>query len=138
MLVLSVATFAASCTEGDKFDPDKEVVMMSGTGSTPLSSLVVEEPGASYALSVSSTGVVDKDVKVTIAYSAAALDKYNEENGTSYVAVPESAVTLDNTNLTIEAGAASSDVCNATVTNIDFFESGVTYAIPVTITGVSG
>lgn len=137
LLSLSAAVFMVGCTEGDKFDPDKEVLMMTGTGTSPLASLTVESAGVSYPLSVSSTGIVSSDVHVTIAYSAEGLDKYNKEYGTNYVAVPESALSFDKVQLTISAGNAVSDICNVTVTNTDFFESGITYAIPVSIQSVS-
>lgn len=134
---------AASCTEGDRFDPNKDVLLVSGTDYSPLTSLVVDAPGATYPVSVSATGKVSDNVKVTVKIDNAALDKYNKEHGTNYVMVPASALAIDGqatltANLEIEKGNASSKSVDVTVTDNEFFESGMVYAIPVTITDVKG
>lgn len=128
----------AGCAEGDKFDPDKEAILMTGTDASAILGLTVEQAGAAYPLTVSTTGIAENDIRVDLAISAQALDEYNAAHGTSYAAVPATAVSLDSTFVVIRKGTATSRANNVTINDISFFEDGVTYAIPVTITNVEG
>lgn len=129
-----LAIFAAGCTEGDKFDPDMEIVLFSGTDDSPVVKIDSDE----YALTVSATGKVSEDVTVGIKYDTSALDRYNDANKTSFQAVPESYVTLSANTATIEKGQFVSDEITMTITGDDFVEEGYIYVVPVSITNVEG
>lgn len=145
--IINIAAFAllvcmgAACTaEGDKFRSGTEVIMMTGTDSSPLVKLAVgDNPPAAYSVSVMATGKVDKDVTVTLDFQdEAALEAYNAGHGSSYQMVPASAFTTEGGTVTIEAGSAVSTVNNITLTDFSFMENGVHYMIPVTIKKVEG
>jgi len=139
-LALLVCMGAACTAEGDKFQSGTEVIMMTGTDSSPLVKLAVgDNPPAAYSVSVMATGKVDRDVTVSLDFQdAAALEAYNAEHGSSYQMVPASAFTTEGDVVTIEAGSAVSTVNNVTLTDFSFIENGVHYMIPVTIKSVEG
>lgn len=133
-LAALLAVFAAGCAEGDKFDPDREIVLISGTDDSP----VVKIDSDVYGLTVSATGKADEDVTVYLKYDQAAVDAYNAANKTSYRAVPESAITLDSDHVVIEKGQASSAINNLTIVSHDFAEEGYIYVVPIVISEVKG
>lgn len=132
MLVLAASM--ASCTEGDKFDPDREIVLISGTDDTPL----VKVDSDVYGLTVSATGVAKEDVTVYLKYDKSAVEAYNAANRTNYQAVPESAVKLDSSYVVIRKGQASSMINNLTIVNHDYVEEGYIYVVPIVISDVNG
>ncbi|MBQ9570959.1 MAG: DUF1735 and LamG domain-containing protein, partial [Prevotella sp.] len=62
----------------------------------------------------------------------------NKLNGTSYQPIPQNAVQLENTQVTIKEGTAISTSAAVRVVSTEDFTEGVTYVIPVTVTNVSG
>lgn len=137
----AIALAAAACTlPGDKFEAGKEVLMMSGTGSTVLTKMsVYDNPPALYNVSVSATGLVSEDITVTLKFGDEdALAAYNESHGTDYQIVPSSAYTYDGDQVTIEAGTAVSAVNTISLNDLSFMTNGVQYMIPVSIASVSG
>ncbi|MDE5889926.1 MAG: DUF1735 and LamG domain-containing protein [Bacteroidales bacterium] len=133
-IMLVLAASMASCTEGDKFDPDREIVLISGTDDTPL----VKVDSDVYGLTVSATGVAKEDVTVYLKYDKSAVEAYNAANRTNYQAVPESAVKLDSSYVVIRKGQASSMINNLTIVNHDYVEEGYIYVVPIVISDVNG
>jgi len=129
-----LAACAASCTEGDKFDPNMEIVLFSGTESSPVIKIDTDE----YEFTVSATGKVSEDVVVDIKYDVAALEAYNAQNKTSYQAIPESYVKLSSNSAKISKGSVWSDVVKMNITGNDYVEEGYIYVVPLTITNVKG
>lgn len=81
------------CTEGDKFDYNKNMAFITGTETTPVTKFVVEDTPSSYAVTASTTDKVDKDVNVKFAIDRSLVETYNNEHNTKYYAIPEGAVT---------------------------------------------
>ena len=96
------------CADGDSFDYNKNVAFITGTETTPVVKFVVEDTPSSYTVTASSTNKVDKDVKVKFAIDNSLVEAYNQEHNTSYYAIPENAVVLENKEVVIEAGKAFS------------------------------
>ncbi len=134
MMAILASVAAGSCTEGDKFDPDREIVLISGTDDSPI----VKIDSDVYGLTVSATGRATEDVTVWLKYDKSAVDAYNAANKTSYRPVPESAVRLDSDHVVIPKGQASSAINNLTITSHDFAEEGYIYVVPVVISDVKG
>ena len=133
--ILSVlAVMAAGCAEGDKFNPNREIVLFSGTDETP----VVKVDSDTYGMTVSATGKATEDVTVYLKYDKAALDAYNEANKTNFQAIPESAVRFESDHFVIGKGQAASKINNLTITNKDFVEEGYIYVVPLVLTKVEG
>lgn len=137
-IIAALALLLGSCTEADKFDPNKEVLVMTGTDSSPLLKFTVEDTPATYPISVSATGKVKEDVIVNIKIDNSLVDKYNADNKTSYYKCPESALNLEKTQVVIAKGQASSDISLLSVISDEELIDGRIYIIPVTITEVKG
>ncbi len=133
--IMAVLAFlAASCTEGDKFEPGREIVLFTGTDDSP----VIKVDGDSYELTVSATGKATEDITVYLRYDGSAVDRYNEENKTNYRAVPESAISMDSDHMVIPSGSAASAVNTVSITNHDHVEEGYIYVIPLVLDRVEG
>ncbi|MCM1502363.1 MAG: DUF1735 and LamG domain-containing protein [Bacteroidales bacterium] len=133
-IMVALASFLAGCTEGDKFNPDREIVIISGTDDSPL----IKVDSDTYGLTVSATGKAKEDVTVYLKYDKSAVDTYNAANKTNYQAVPESAISLDSDHVVISKGQASSEINNLTIVNHDFVEEGYIYVVPLVISDVKG
>lgn len=137
-IIAALALLLGSCTEADKFDPNKEVILMTGTDSAPLLKFTVEETPSTYPITVSATGKAKEDITVSIKVDNSLVEKYNAENKTSYYATPEGVVALEKSQVVIEKGKATSDISLLSVVSADEFVDGRIYIIPVTITDVKG
>lgn len=137
-IIAALALLLGSCTEADKFDPNKEVILMTGTDSAPLLKFTVEETPSTYPITVSTTGKAKEDITVSIKVDNSLVEKYNAENKTSYYATPEGVVALEKSQVVIEKGKATSDISLLSVVSADEFVDGRIYIIPVTITDVKG
>ena len=138
---LCIAAFliTAGCTsEGDKFDYNKKVLLITGTDKDPLTQFVVEDTPASYIVTASATDKVTEDVTVTFAQDNSLVDVYNADNKTNYYAIPENSVQLEGTEGVIKAGRASSTGVTVRIISTEDFKEGRTYVIPVTIKEVKG
>ena len=137
-IIAALALLLGSCTEADKFDPNKEVLVMTGTDVSPLLKFTVEETPSTYPITVSATGKAKEDITVSIKVDNSLVEKYNADNKTSYYATPEGAVALEKSQVVIEKGKATSDISLLSVVSADEFVDGRIYIIPVTITDVKG
>ena len=126
------------CTEGDKFDYNKNVAFITGTETTPVTKFVVEDTPSSYAITASTTDKVDKDVNVKFAIDRSLVESYNQEHNTKYYAIPDGAAVLENADAVIQAGKAFSTPVTVKVTSTEDFAEGRVYVIPVTMTQVEG
>lgn len=137
-IIAALALLAGSCTEADKFNPDKEVIVMTGTDAAPLLKFTVEGTPATYPVTVSSTGKAKEDITVNIKIDNSLVDKYNAENKTSYFACPENALSLEKTQVTIAKGQATSEISLLSVVSDEDLLDERIYLVPVTITDVKG
>ena len=133
------ALLTSGCTkEGDKFDYDKDVIIVTGTAENPLVKFVVDDTPSIFVVSASATDKVSEDVTVTFAHDKALVDVYNAKNRTNYYAVPDGAIVLEQPQSVIEAGTAASTGVVVKVVSTEGFEEGRTYVIPITIQDVKG
>lgn len=137
-LFLLLCNGLMSCTEGDRFDYDKEAILMTGTEVNPMVRFVVENTPSTYNVTASATGKVGEDVTINFAYDQSKLDAYNTENNTNFYAVPNGSVVVEGSSGVIKAGSASSTGVQVRVVSTEEFIDGRTYVIPVSITQVSG
>lgn len=135
---LALGLLMIGCTEADKFDYDKNVVLITGTETSPVVKFSVEDTPASYAVTATSTAKVDDDVNITFAIDNSQVNVYNETYGTNYYAAPEGSVVLENEQVVIAAGKAFSTPATVKVVSTENFEEGRIYVIPVTLQSVDG
>ncbi len=138
LLLLMGGTMLTSCKNDGGFDYDKAGFYISDTEASPVVTFAVEDTPASYDVTVRSTKQVENDVTVSLALDLAKVEEYNKLNGTSYQPIPQNAVQLENTQVTIKEGTAISTSAAVRVVSTEDFTEGVTYVIPVTVTNVSG
>lgn len=82
---------------------------------------------------------IQGDCSVTFTYDAAALEAYNEANGTRYEAVPATSVSLSNNGVaTFASGALKSSAVTVSVAPGGTLEPDVVYAVPLSFTVNNG
>lgn len=138
LLLTGLLFINIQCSEGDKFDHNKSVILVTGTDANPLVTFVVEDTPASYYVTASATGKVSEDVFVTYSIDNSALEEYNQKNKTNYYMVPSSAIKGENLQDTIKSGRASSSGVKLQIVSTDDFVDGRVYVLPVTIKDVKG
>ncbi len=139
--IAALAFIGVSCTlDADKFEYGKNIVMMTGTGESPLVKLAVgDNPPASYNVTVSATDKMAQDAEITLHVGdTAALSAYNKSHGSSYKIVPEKYYKVSSKTIKIAAETAVSEACTITLDDFSFIENGVHYMIPVSIENVQG
>lgn len=136
--LVAIVLFVGGCNDADRFDYGKEVLVMTGTEESEVVQFVVEDTPSTYQLTVSATGKVTSPITVDLAIDNSLVDTYNEKNRSSYYALPESALELSNSTVTIDTGSASSSIANLKVLSTEEFIDGRIYLIPVTIKHVEG
>ena len=94
-IIAVLALLLGSCTEADKFDPTREVLVMTGTEASPIVKFAVENTPAIYPVSVAATGKVMENHKISLKIDNSLVEKYNSENKTSYFPVPDGSVQLE-------------------------------------------
>lgn len=127
--------FLSGCSE---YDYDKNVLLITGTETSPVVKFVVEDTPATYAVTASTTAKVDKDVKVKFSLDNAALEEYNAAHKTNYFPVPESAVQIDGTDAVIQANKSFSSAVNVKVVSTEELAEGRVYVVPLTIRDADG
>ncbi len=130
---------ASSCVQlGDKFDPDREAIVIGGLEKGSLIVFPVEEAPASFSFTVNATGPVSVDTEVSLAVDNSLLEEFNKKNVSSYEALPETDSELSETTVVIAEGQVSSKPVSVKLKTLEHFQDGSTYVIPVTITSVKG
>ena len=137
-LLAAMAILLAACSEGNKFDYNENVAFITGTEQSPVIQFAVEDTPAAYAVTLSTSHKVDSDVPVEFAYDASAVDAYNASKGTKFYALPESAVTLEGTSATIQAGKSYSSAVKVSINSTEGMEEGRTYVVPVSVKSTGG
>lgn len=133
--ILLISLWVLGCTKSKFGDP---VILISGTEVSPIVKFSVEDTPAEYAVTAAATHKTDQDIQVTFEFDPEAVDRYNEEHGTSYFAVPAEAVEFSSLTTQIKAGTAASTPASVKVVSTSPLVDGRTYLIPITIKSVSG
>ncbi len=135
--LLCIAAGLSSCTGDDKFDPDKNYILLTGTEVNPVVIFQLDDTPAVHYVTTSSTRKSDEDVVITYGIDNDALTAYNEKNKTSYSPIPASSVKLLDDQDTINVGKAASTGVRVQVVSTEDWIDGRTYVIPVSIQSVS-
>ena len=130
----------AACNQADRLDYGKEIVLVTGTDSSPISKdqVLADQIPIFYNFSVSATGPVTEDVKVHLQIDTLAVEEYNLLNKTSYASVPRNTVMLMDEYVTITKGMAVSAMTSVALLDNSFIQEGVNYVIPVSCAYVEG
>jgi len=126
--------FAQGCKKAEFGDP---VILVTGTEVSPIVKFTVENTPATYAVTATATHKATEDINITFAFDPEAVTAYNEEHKTSYFAVPEEAIEIDDLSAVIRAGSAASTPVSVKVISTAPLIDGRTYLIPLTIKSVN-
>lgn len=136
LLVFIMGMFFFSSCQKTEFGGD--VILFTGTESQPRVTFTIENP-QDMGITVSATDRVERDTKVTLALGTQAdLDAYNAQTGRSYQLPPEGSYYLNSNETVIKAGQYVSETVVFGVSSLDEFKEGVSYCVPVMITGTDG
>lgn len=100
--------------------------------------IAANNQGGEFAISVTSSQLVDKDVKVELSVDTSLIKKYNELTGKKFSPVPDGSYELESNSVIINQGTNVSNKINFRVLSIDQFKDGVTYVMPISIKNASG
>lgn len=137
-ILLCLAATFYSCSGDDKFDPDKNYLLFTGTDINPIVGFQLDDTPSTHYITTSSTRKLDEDVVVSYEIDNDALTAYNEKNKTNYFAVPGSSMKLLTTSDTINAGKAASNGVGVQIISTEDWVEGRIYVVPVSIKSVTG
>lgn len=115
----------------------KDVILFTGTESSPVIRFSADQP-SSIGLTVSATGKVTADTKVSVAVVPELLDSYNKKNDRTFILLPKESYELDMNEIVIKAGKNVSEAFRFSITSLDNIEEGIKYCVPISITGTNG
>ncbi|MBD8389317.1 LamG-like jellyroll fold domain-containing protein [Dysgonomonas sp. BGC7] len=138
IILLCLVAILGSCTGDDKFDPNKNYLMFTGTEREPFVQFQLDDTPSSHTVTTSSTRKLTENAIVYYEIDNAALEEYNQKNKTTYFAVPESSVKLLENHDTIYAGKAASTGARAQIISTEDWVDGRTYVVPVSVKNISG
>jgi hypothetical protein len=134
-ILISIAACLLSLT-GCKTEPDyHEVFYFSGTEESPATKLYVDNT-AEMGISVSSSNIVDNDVKISFEVDNPKVEYYNKVYGTNYQPLPAANYQLCERWVTIKSGQNVSNAVKVSILSTGGLAEGVTYCIPLSITAV--
>ncbi|MFV0546010.1 MAG: DUF1735 and LamG domain-containing protein [Bacteroides sp.] len=115
----------------------KDVLLFTGTESSPAVKFVVEEP-RSMGVTVSATDKVKRDTKVSLAVAKDLLEAYNRKTGRQYVLPPDGTYELESKETVIKSGQTVSEAVRFNLKSFDGFEEGKIYCVPLSILSTDG
>ena len=116
----------------------KDVILFTGTESSPRITFTIEEP-RDMGVTVTATNKVEKDTKVFLDLGdKSLLESYNAQTGKKYELPPAGSYKLSAKETVIKAGNYVSGNIKMSVLSLDKFVEGVNYCVPVVITGTDG
>lgn len=134
-LIYMAAALMAGCQEAAE---SKDVILFTGTESSPRVTFTIEEP-RDMGVTVTATNKVEKDTKVSLAIGdKELLDAYNLKTGKKYEMPPVGSCKLSANETVIKAGNYVSENLRFSVLSLKEFVEGVNYCIPLVITGTDG
>lgn len=116
----------------------KDVILFTGTESSPKVTFTIEEP-RDMGVTITATNKVEKDTKVFLDLGdKSLLESYNEQTGKKYELPPAGSYKLSAKETVIKAGNYVSESIKMSILSLDKFVEGVNYCVPVVITGTDG
>ncbi len=124
----------SGCKNPDEF---RNVVYFTGTEETTEARYAVDAP-KELSISVTCSEKVAEDVVVDVKPATELIEQYNNDNGTTFPALPTEAYSISGNKVTIKAGKNISESLDLNVSDLNVLSKGVWYCLPLTISGVEG
>ena len=133
------AAFLSGCSNAE-YKPLDNSIYINGAAADPLRIITVGDASSTTSILVRSAAPAKQTITVNLAVQQSALDAYNKRNDANYVLLPAEFYTLSATSLKIEQGKVSTPELTVTIKPFteELSKSGKKYAIPLSITSVSG
>ena len=133
--LLAVGLFMSSC---HKVEVGGEALFITGTEINPVTTLVVDTGMARTAISITSSDLVDADIKIDLQIDPSKLKSYNDANGSNYQLPPEGSYALKESSVVIQRGTHVSNAVDLTIESGRDLEDGVSYMVPVSVVSAAG
>lgn len=139
MSLIATVGIWSSCDDANKNVLDTHVFFQEALTSPSTKVTVLATGETNVTLNVHISDKQTKDNNYTLAIDQSALDAYNKNNGTNYVAIPETHYTFPD-NITIKAGAYNTDPISIQIKAFseEMNASGESYALPVRLVAKDG
>lgn len=113
-------------------------IFVTGTSTDHLVKFAVEDLPSEYAVSVTSTSIVEADISVKIGVDTTLVDGFNTRMSTNYYPIPSGAFSLSKDQLVISAGKNISSPATVSIIDDSKFVPGRVYLVPVAIKQADG
>lgn len=133
-VLLLLAASYSGCRKAAVYE---DAIYFTGTEQAPETKFTIDGPSG-IGLTVSSSGKVEKDVTVDIKIDSGLVSSYNKSRGTAYQFLPPGSYELPQGSMIIRQGTSVSEQAKFSVLSLAQFKDGVTYCVPVSITGAGG
>lgn len=133
--ILSIVLLAGWMFSCDNPEDFQDVLYFTGTEVTPVMKYSLEEPG-NIGLSVRASTKVEQNIKVGIKVNPDLVEKYNEENGTSYKVLSSEAYSFEAKEAVIEKNQFASQPFYLNIKSLDSFRDEDTFCVPIEISDV--
>ena len=126
--LMFIATLA-SCNDAD-YKPLENTAFINESRTTQSSKVVITEKGATAEITPTLSAPITEDCTLKLVIDTTLLSKYNEQQGTSYVALPKKAFSMAK-EVTIKAGNYSADPVRISINPLSEDMVGESYALPI-------
>lgn len=133
-LITALILFAAVFPACRKAAAYRDAIYFTGTEQAPETKFTIDGPSG-IGLTVSSSAKVEQDVPVNVKIDSGLVASYNKSKGTSYQFLPAGSYELPVSSMVIRQGTSISEPAKFSVLSLAQFKDGVTYCVPVSITG---
>lgn len=129
----------AGCEDANKGVIDNAIYLSEANQSIDKK-VSVDNKGGTATLTVRAGEIVSQKITAEFVRDTDLLDKYNKRNGTAYVALPADMYEIENPVVEISGGSVSAATTTVKIKPLtqEMIDSGDKYALPVSITNVSG
>lgn len=137
IIILSIVLLCYNC-EDAKYDTMSNQIYLANITTDFAERITVEDNGSTVSIQVRSDKKVNKDTKVSVAIDEEALKRYNASHATEYAVLPDDFFELSETTVTIPNNSANTSPIGINLKPLtpELNKTGITYAVPVTITSV--
>ncbi len=137
-MFLMIGMMLTSCDDAE-YSPLSPHAYLAEAANASGTKVILTGTDATTKINVRLSDKVDKDCEFELVTDQDALDRYNKQNGTGYIMLPESGYSIPK-RITIKAGEYAADPVEITIYAFseEMATSGEQYALPLRLKAVSG
>lgn len=135
---ISLILFLSYSCNSDDANTSENAVYIEGNTGKDIIEASIESSEISIPISVRAAKSAEGQIEASILINESEMEKYNKRNATEYTVLPASYYTLVDSRFTIEKGKYISNTGTLKIKNMTGLPTNKKYAIPVSISNVSG